>query len=287
MEVAVPCDKSAARQLSISSSVGTSVELRNPIKCSSSDLSMNDLNSCFIKCLSIEDPKNASGKNGVKEHECANIDEISSRNSSSEKCLCKCVTFPLHHGPKSSESVFLGEEEKRDEHISAEVNGFTKPSDQHFPRSKSLPVPSKLASALKGTREKQGLSSPKKLSVSWAPNVYDPIPTSVSHVPSSSSYTNQRHGKKYGKYKKGGGGGKSSRGSKGKDKKYGRKNGGESSKIKALHGVGFGPAQIGSIVEYEVGSPRFSPNPNPNSTCERSFLENSVGKLHFPAAEAT
>ncbi|KAH1084503.1 hypothetical protein J1N35_024264 [Gossypium stocksii] len=45
----------------------------------------------------------------------------------------------------------------------------------------SLPTPMKLVSALKGSRAKQGIL-PKKRSVTWAPNVYDPPPTSLLHM---------------------------------------------------------------------------------------------------------
>lgn len=42
-------------------------------------------------------------------------------------------------------------------------------------------TPMKLVSALKGSRAKQGIL-PKKRSVTWAPNVYDPPPTSLLHM---------------------------------------------------------------------------------------------------------
>ncbi|MBA0833387.1 hypothetical protein Goarm_017705 [Gossypium armourianum] len=45
----------------------------------------------------------------------------------------------------------------------------------------SLPTPMKLVSALKGSRAKQGIL-PKKRSVTWAPDVYDPPPTSLLHM---------------------------------------------------------------------------------------------------------
>lgn len=135
-------------------------------------------------------------------------------------------------------------------------------------------APMKVVPAIKGSREKQGIP-PKKLSVTWAPDVYDPIPTSASHVPSNK---NRSNGKKSGKYKHKGSSGKSSRGSKGgKDKKQVRKNGGGSTKLKPFHedcGVGFGEGQ-----DFDVGSP--------DPFCGSSFLKNSVTKMHFPVGEAT
>lgn len=134
---------------------------------------------------------------------------------------------------------------------------------------------------MKGSREKQGKPPLLPLSVTWAPDVYDPIPTSLSHFPSSK---NQR--RKSGRYKKGGGGGgKSSRGSKSKDKKQGgRKNSGSStnSKLKPFHedsGVSFVEPQVATTVEFNVG--------NPDQFCGSSFLKNSFAELHFPVAEAT
>ena len=72
----------------------------------------------------------------------------------------------------------------------------------------------KLVSAMKGSREKSGASPPpKKLSVKWAPDVYDPVPTSVVSNKGGRKHNN---GKK--KSKK-----KGSRESKGKEKKQVRK----------------------------------------------------------------
>ncbi|EPS59909.1 hypothetical protein M569_14897, partial [Genlisea aurea] len=79
-----------------------------------------------------------------------------------------------------------------------------------------------LIPAIKGSHQKHGTMPPRKLSVTWAPDVYDPIPTSVSHVPSSKQqhhkYNNRR--KKSDKYHyKQKDGGKSSRSSSSKSKK--------------------------------------------------------------------
>ncbi|KAK6146939.1 hypothetical protein DH2020_017851 [Rehmannia glutinosa] len=253
--------------------------------------------------------------NAVRENECKDLEKsTSSGYSASKKCFSKCATFPPLREPKSSVAVFMGEKEKHEKDITAE--GSTKHSSQCYSRSISLPpekemqeawwyvfcvsgallfvlgsglpaeaelvplkgflVPLKLVSALKGSREKQG-TPPKKLSVTWAPDVYDPIPTSVSHVPSNK---NQRYyGKKSRKYKQKGGS-KSSRGSRGKDTKQGRKSGG-SNKLKPFHeenGVGLVDPHVGTV-DYNVGTP--------DPFCGSSFLKESVTKLHFPVAEAT
>ncbi|KAK6140314.1 hypothetical protein DH2020_025951 [Rehmannia glutinosa] len=274
----------------ISSSGGSSTDPHNLIQNNSKDLSMTDLKTCLTELLSIEDtgistsgfilsPGRNDTINVVRENECKDLEKSTSGYSASKKCFSKCATFPPLREPKSSGAVFMGEKEKHEKDITAEVsegNGSTKHSSQCYSRSISLPVPLKLVSALKGSREKQG-TPPKKLSVTWAPDVYDPIPTSVSHVPSSK---NQRYyGKKSRKYKQKGGS-KSSRGSRGKDTKQGRKNGG-SNKLKPFHeenGVGLVDPHVGTV-DYNVGTP--------DPFCGSSFLKESVTKLHFPVAEAT
>lgn len=131
-------------------------------------------------------------------------------------------------------------------------------------------------SAMKGSREKQGVL-PKKLTVTWAPDVYDPIPTSVSHVPSSKNQY-RSNGKRYGKNKQKNGG-KNSRGKgKDKDKKQGKKNnGGNTSKLKPLNNSFSEPET--AIINYNAVST--------DPFCGSSFLKESVQNLHFPVAEAT
>lgn len=142
-------------------------------------------------------------------------------------------------------------------------------------------IPSRLVSAMKGSREKHG-KQPKKLSVSWAPDVYDPIPTSVSHVLSNKNQRNLSYGKKSGKHKHKGRSKSSQGSSKGKEKKQSRKSGRSAGKFVHFHeitGVGsFGEPQPGSV-DFDAGSPELF--------CGSSFLKTSVGKLHFPVAEAT
>lgn len=127
---------------------------------------------------------------------------------------------------------------------------------------------SPLVSAMKGSREKQGKKPDKELHVKWAPDVYDPVPSSVSHVPTNKA---QSHGRKNGKKKnKHKSPGKSSRGSKGKDKKQGRKYGGSSERGLYLFDE--------HSLDLDVDSP--------DMLCGSSFLRSSGTKLHFPFAEA-
>ncbi|KAK4392224.1 hypothetical protein Sango_2000200 [Sesamum angolense] len=139
--------------------------------------------------------------------------------------------------------------------------------------------PLKLVSAMKGSREKQG-TAPKKLSVTWAPDVYDPTPTAASHVPSSKNQHYRNDGKKHWKNKQKKGG-KSSRGSRGKDKKQARKNSGDSAKLKPLHDNDMidSTEPLGSVVDFHGASP--------DPFCGSSFLKKSVATLHFPVTEAT
>ncbi|KAK9068501.1 hypothetical protein SSX86_012615 [Deinandra increscens subsp. villosa] len=86
--------------------------------------------------------------------------------------------------------------------------------------STPLPTTLKLVSAMKGSREKQREGPPQKLSVKWAPEVYDPVPTSVSHAVTNNKP--QKQSKKNSKSKQKNGS-KSSRGNKHKDKLAGKR----------------------------------------------------------------
>ncbi|MCD7458325.1 hypothetical protein HAX54_037921 [Datura stramonium] len=168
-------------------------------------------------------------------------------------------------------------------------------TDLPYSRSTSLPTALKLVSAIKGSREKQG-KPPKKLSVTWAPDVYDPIPTAVSHVPNKVQRHRSDH-RKNGKNKQKSNG-KSSRGSKGKDKKQGRKHGASTKRscyhplednhtmtCSSFHSLEDNVTAHSSglqagAVDYDIGS-------TPDPFCGSSFLKKSVTKLHFPVAEAS
>ncbi|KAF2306131.1 hypothetical protein GH714_013019 [Hevea brasiliensis] len=131
-------------------------------------------------------------------------------------------------------------------------------------------------SAMKGSREKLG-TSPRKLSVTWAPDVYDPIPNSVSHSVTSKQRksrkdkgknSNNNHKKNGKKGQKG-----NSKGGGGKDKKQLRKTGGRSDKCyKTLN-----TCDAPDLDEFDVGSPDY---------CGSSFLKKSPTTFHYPVAEA-
>ncbi|KAF4373470.1 hypothetical protein F8388_025164 [Cannabis sativa] len=147
--------------------------------------------------------------------------------------------------------------------------------------------PLKLVSAMKGSREKRG-ASVRKLSVSWAPEVYDPIPTSLSHTftgnkkqqhKSKNSRKNWKNNGKKGQK----GSSSSSRGSSGKDKKHHRgKSSGNSSGCysKSIDSRERVVDANDDFDDFTVGSP------DSKSYCGTSFLKNSHTKMHYPVAEA-
>lgn len=140
-------------------------------------------------------------------------------------------------------------------------------------------TPLKLVSAMKGSRERQG-ASPRKLSVKWAPDVYDPPPTIVSHtVNRSKKQQKSREGRNYKqkKGKKGRKGNSSHSGS--KDRKQFCKIGGSSSdKCYKLMDARDGVLQLpDGLNDFEVAGP---------DSCGSSFLKESLGKVHYSVAEA-
>lgn len=168
-------------------------------------------------------------------------------------------------------------------------------------------TPLKLVSAMKGSRAQLG-APPRNLTVTWAPDVYDPIPTAVSHVPNKKPQRYKNDNKRNGKNKQKGGG-KASR-SKGKEKKQSRKSGGSSSKpFKFVDDNNIGPwsgASQGSALDFGVSPDPFydsqlgeslSGGPHASTLdfgvsshdpfCGRSFMKNSVTSMHFPVTEAT
>ncbi|KAL3825980.1 hypothetical protein ACJIZ3_022009 [Penstemon smallii] len=295
MEVCIPCNTSAGQD--ISSNKGSSTDPLYQPHYNSRDLSIDDLEICLTQYLNIESieistsrhylsPEKNDIVNVVKEDGQKDLNESKSSILASAKCLSKCSTFPPHGVPKSDFDGLLGVEEKQEDDKIAEVpevNGCAKSVNQGHSRSVSLPTPMKLVkSAMKGSREKQGIS-PKNRSVTWAPDVYDPVPTSVSHFPSSKNQRHRSDGKKHGKNKQKGSS-KSSR-SKSKEKRQPRQNNVNTYKLKPLYddsGVfGFTKPRA-CILDFNVSSPT-----SPDPFCGSSFLKNSVTKLHYPLAEAT
>ncbi|XP_057969855.1 uncharacterized protein LOC131159168 isoform X2 [Malania oleifera] len=252
------------------------------------DKSIEDLGDTLNESFHIEDAQNEKHldvphkddinhvDNGISDGE-LKIFETEPVPVASQKCFCRCKTIPPS-SKMSSCSAFSDEGEesgsKLQENSSAEYSCTTDL------RTMALPTPLKLVSAMKGSRERQGME-PKKLTVTWAPDVYDPRPTSLSHVPKSKGQQRSKNNnKKNGKNKQKG---KASRGSGSKDKKQFRKISANSdlcyksldARDRLVYHDDFGDPDE---MEFVVGSP--------DPYCGSSFLKKSLGKVHMSVAEA-
>ncbi|KAL4285245.1 hypothetical protein GQ457_16G022890 [Hibiscus cannabinus] len=222
------------------------------------------LNECV--CGSIRDDASASN---VKE-----LLEQGHQSKPKRKCLAKSASFP---------SAVPSEE---DEIATALQRMFMEDSVQTYSRSVSLPTPLKLVSALKGSREKQGLP-PKKLTVKWAPDVYDPPPTSVLHTVGNKKQQSKSKKKKNDKKKNG------KKGQKGNNARRGSGGGGGGKDNKHCGGSGCSdrcykpPPEVhqdrlaNSSIDldgFKVGSP--------DPYCGSSFLKKSPTQMHYSVAEA-
>ncbi|KAL9270282.1 hypothetical protein AKJ16_DCAP21423 [Drosera capensis] len=189
------------------------------------------------------------------------------------KGLSKCATFP--------EPCFVS--------LKSEGGNYKTPvsepqENSSYSRSVSLPVPSKLVSAMKGSREKQGVPR-RKLSVSWAPDVYDPPPSISSHTVKK----NQHHPKNSKKHSKEKQKGKSTRsgGSGPKDKKHRRKAGGRTERWYDPFTVSdsFIRSNFKTLSENADFVPTGADDIS-ESSCASSFMRKSRSSVHFAYAEA-
>lgn len=159
--------------------------------------------------------------------------------------------------------------------------------------SVSVPKCGKLVSAMKGSREKEGIT-PRKLSVSWAPDVYDPPPTSLSYCPKKKTLTRQqiKSNKKHGKGKRKG---KSARGggSGPKEKKHYRKVGGRSDRCldafaesdRVISSKGYKSSAELLDFDYDDGDDDDDLY-RPDSSCGSSYRGKNRGSMRFAYAEA-
>ncbi|KAI4318999.1 hypothetical protein MLD38_032650 [Melastoma candidum] len=197
------------------------------------------------------------------------VDTAGNLNEAPPRCLSKCVTFPLSGGTKFAQSSSQGE---------YELPGSEDCACDVYTRSNSFPPSLKLLPALKGSREKHGVASIGKLTVRWAPDVYDPPPTSVSHFLSRSS--KKRAARKDKNEKKGHKGKGSSKAMSSKKKQQPRRipcspNRCYNLPVVDKPGVGI-PQGIG-VGSFEIGCPE---------TCGSSYFINSLSRVHYSAAEA-
>ncbi|PIA38984.1 hypothetical protein AQUCO_02700277v1 [Aquilegia coerulea] len=142
-----------------------------------------------------------------------------------------------------------------------------------------LSTPKKLVSALKGSREKLGMPL-KKLSVTWAPDVYDPLPTSHCHTVKGHGQHRSRNKKSSKSRHKG----KSSQGSTNNSKRYNKHVGKSDHRSKS-------PSTserllFGAYNQSKLNFMDFAVSGH-DSNCGSSFLRTSLPELHIPVAEAT
>ncbi|KAD5961759.1 hypothetical protein E3N88_13232 [Mikania micrantha] len=249
--------------------------------CSVDELSMN-----VTKFVNIHDDIEYDSKSSTshktcefqKKNSCGKFFPSKTTIQAPEKCLVKHATFPSSGKTFSLQDGITSELSTHGDNIkSNDPSGF---------RSISMPTSLKPVSAMKGSREKHGVVPPVKLTVKWAPEVYDPIPTSVSHVVTNNrSYA--KHSKKNSKNKQKNGS-KSSRGSKSKDKKQVvRKRGGNSSS-----GIGYKLEHEELLVDFLEHEPQSGGIDfhvgNPDRLCGGSFMKRYGSSLHLSSvAEAT
>ncbi|XP_076890163.1 uncharacterized protein LOC143541152 [Bidens hawaiensis] len=240
-------------------------------------LSMDELSVDVTKNLNIQDTIEYDSTLSAPLKNC---EFLSSKTivQAPEKCLSKHATFPSSGKTFSHQDSVTSELSTHGDNI--------KPNDPSAFRSISLPARLKPVSAMKGSREKRGVAPPVELTVKWAPDVYDPISTSVSHVVTNNK-SSSKHSKRNSKNKQKHGS-KTSRGSKTKDKKQVRKRGGSSSSgtgYKVEHEEKFvefvePEPQSGGGVEFHVG--------NQERLCGSSFMKRYGERVHLSSvAEAT
>ncbi|EOY07599.1 hypothetical protein QUC31_011248 [Theobroma cacao] len=225
---------------------------------------LSDIKQAILHACLNEDDNDGDDTSDVE-----NLLEQGHQSKPPQKCLGKCASFSSAVSPPEDD----------DELETALRRIFTEDTVQSpYSRSISLPTPLKLVSALKGSREKQGLS-PKKLSVTWAPDVYDPPPTSVLHTVRGKKQQKLKKNNDKKKNGKKGQKGNNSRGSGGKDNKQFRRGGGNADRIyKPQEVQGRVVNTSGELDGFTVGKP--------DPYCGSSFLKESPTRMHYSVAEA-
>ncbi|XP_023539986.1 uncharacterized protein LOC111800500 [Cucurbita pepo subsp. pepo] len=236
----------------------------------------NDRDETSKKSPSIEDTKstecddNSNDRNKLKEIE-------PPENNSSKKWLGKSKSFPL---PPATSS--LNDSADNDKKPQTAVGDASSNESMHqaFARSISLPSSVKLVSAMKGSRA-QHLGLSPKLSVKWAPDVYDPPQTSLSHCVKNNKKQQKSKNRKNGK--KGQKGSSSNSSSRGRDKRQARKAVSSSDRYQRSFDshVSLVSTLNGTLNDFDGFDDGSS-----DSHCGSIFLKTSVTKLHHYVAEA-
>ncbi|GAB4833763.1 hypothetical protein Ancab_032013 [Ancistrocladus abbreviatus] len=267
--------------MGVSENVNNSCGLKQPdpgIVVAGEDM-VNELVTTFVWALCVKEvncvvgndlPSNKEIHRNLEDKNI--VRDLDSAGATARKCLGKCATFPV----RGHVSYISCDEEDK-------TPGSQPQENSSYSRSISLPTPWKLVSALKGSREKEGAPS-RKLNVSWAPDVYDPLPTSLSHTPKKKSqqqFRNKKHGKgkQKGKNMRNGGSGP-------KDKKHYRKIAERSD-----HCLDYCAADRVMSRNYKPSAELDFVGDNhgdtTDSNCGSSFLRKACSTVHIPYAEAT
>lgn len=240
-------------------------------------LNLKDVGKEYVGIKDVGEVEHASSNeeiiSGVEERDACEGPKAQ-QGKITQKCLNKCVTFPNANGvlPRNASSDMVEEEPK----TAMQTPFVEEHLHQAYSRSVSLPAPSKLLSAMKGSREKEGLS-PGKLTVTWAPDVYDPPTTSMSHTVTGKKQQKSKNKKNWKRDGKKGQKGSSSRG---KEKKQYRKGGASERSHRYLDSRETLVGTNNDFGDLVVGSP------DQHSYCGSSFLKNSLTSMHYPVAEA-
>ncbi|XP_038903853.1 uncharacterized protein LOC120090339 [Benincasa hispida] len=237
----------------------------------------NDLDGFFKKSLSIEDTHSSKCKRNVNCRDNSNDENKQKeleipKNNSSKKCLSKSKSFPLP--VTTSPPKDYPDNDKKPKTTVGDVS-CNETMHQAFSRSISLPAPAKLISAMKGSRAQHYGESPK-MTVTWAPDVYDPPQTSLCHCVKNNKKQQKSKNRKNGK--KGQKGSNSSRGSGGRDKRQARKSVGSSDRYQRSFNS---PSVVNTLNEFDSFDDGSS-----DSHCGSIFLKTSVTKVHYSVTEA-
>ncbi|XP_072977647.1 uncharacterized protein [Typha angustifolia] len=196
-----------------------------------------------------------------------------------KKDLKKCATFPcsaeVHEDISSSDG--------HDSLPSIDIYDSNAVGNPAFERSMSFPTSMKLVSAMKGGRAQNGIPPTVKLHVKWAPEVYDPPTTTMSHTVKKYHQQRPKSKKKNHKQKHKS---KSSRG--GNERRHMNQSCIDNATLPPdtrlqaagdkilLDGYGKSNAEM---LEYGIGSQE--------SKCGSSFMREALGNMHFSTAEAS
>ncbi|KAF9588836.1 hypothetical protein IFM89_016448 [Coptis chinensis] len=172
---------------------------------------------------------------------------------------------------KASNLVSLDEKDEVPD-ISLHMKSHTESENLSAECPISLPTFTKPVSAMKGSREKVGIPL-KKLSVTWAPDVYDPPCNSISHMVKSHSSQRSRN-KKDSKHRHKG---KSSQGSN-SSKRYKKHAGKTDYRLKSS------PTSV--RLSYPCSARLLYGDYN-QTKFGSSFLRTSLAEVHVTVAEAT